>query len=90
MIIEFEKEKLKELEFLKNEISLAFRSKNYFEKMFPFYKFRISILKDNNKDNNTNDTNKNILIYPLDSNVGNVCLPEKESNDSYYYCYFLL
>ena len=77
--IEFSKDELKELGYLNSEISLAFRSKNYFEKIFSFYYFRISILKDNDK----------ILIYPFDSNVGNNCSPEKEGNNSYY-CYFLL
>ena len=76
--VEFSKEKLKELGYLDSEISLAFRSKNYFENIFSFYYFRISILKDNDE----------YLIYPFDSNVGNNCAPEKENNS--YYCYFLL
>ena len=47
-----------------------------------FYYFRVSTLKEN-------DAN---LIYPLDSNIANICLPEKDLNkeDNYYYCYFLL
>ena len=85
--VELPKDKLKELGYLNSEISLAFRSKNYFENIFSFYYFRISILKDDD----------NYLIYPFDSNVGNNCLPEEEENNSInnsrnnsYYCYFLL
>ena len=80
--VEFSKEKLKELGYLDSEISLAFRSKNYFENIFSFYYFRISILKDNDE----------YLIYPFDSNIGNNCVPQKEKNfsNNYYYCYFLL
>ena len=76
--VEFQKNRLKELGYLNSEISFAFRSKNYFEKIFSFYYFRLSILKDDEK----------ILIYPFDSNVGNNCAPEKENNS--YFCYFLL
>ena len=95
MIINFTKKDLKKFSFLNNEISLAFRSKNYFEKIFPFYYFGITILKDNNNindDKGTNNANDNYLIYPLDSNMGNICSPEKgkgKDNNSYY-CYFLL
>ena len=85
--VELPKDKLKELGYLNSEISLAFSSKNYFENIFSFYYFRISILKDNDI----------YLIYPFDSNVGNNCLPEEEENnsinnsrDNSYYCYFLL
>ena len=79
MIITFDKNSQKD--FIGKEISLAFRAKNFFEDTFSFYHFRILILKEN-------DTN---LIYPLDSNIGNICLPEKDENkiDSYY-CYALL
>ena len=79
MIIKFDKNSSKD--FIGKDISLAFRAKNFFEDTFSFYHFRILILKEN--DNN--------LIYPLDSNIGNICLPEEDKNkkDSYY-CYALL
>ena len=82
MIIEFSKDKLNELDYLNDEISLAFRPQTFFSDIFSFYYFRISILKEN-------DTN---LIYPLDSNMENICIPERDKNkeDNHYYCYFLL
>jgi len=79
MIIKFSEDKLKS--FIGKEITFAFRSRNFFENTFSFYDFRLLILKEN-------DTN---LIYPLDTNIENICLPEKDNNtDSYYYCYALL
>jgi len=77
-IIKFEKNKLKD--FINKDMSFAFRAKNFFEDTFSFYHFRILILKEN-------DTK---LIYPLDSNIGNICLPEKDKNKGNYYCYALL
>ena len=79
-IIKFEKVKL-EYFISKKVLSLAFRAKNFFEDIFSFYHFRILVLKENDIK----------LIYPLDSNIGNICLPEKyETKDKYYYCYALL
>ena len=79
MIIKLPKDKLNQ--FNNNEISFAFRAQNFFEDTFSFYYFRVLILKEN--DNN--------LIYPLDSNIGNICLPEKDKNEGdNYYCYALL
>ena len=79
MIIKFSKDKLQE--FIGKEISFAFKSKIFDENFFSFYIFRILILKEN-------DTN---LIYPLDSNIENICLPEKDKNkQDNYYCYALL
>ena len=60
-------------------ISLAFRSKNYFEDIFSFYYFRIFYLK-------ANET----LFYPVDSNLGNLCFPEKNNETDKYYCYLIL
>ena len=66
--------------FRNKYISLAIRSKDYFEDIFSFYYFRIFYLMQND-----------ILYYPIDSNLGNLCLPEKESeSDKYYYCNFIL
>ena len=79
MIIKFTKNELKD--YIGKEMSLAFRSRNFFENIFSFYYFRILILKEN-------DTN---LIYPLDTNIENICLPEKDKNkEDSYYCYALL
>ena len=78
-IIKFTNDTLKD--FYNKEMSFAFRAKNFFEDTFSFYHFRILILKEN--DNN--------LIYPLDSNIGNICLPERDENKvDNYYCYALL
>ena len=79
MIIKFSKDKLQD--FIGKEISFSFKSKKFDENFFSFYIFRILILKEN-------DTN---LIYPLDSNIENICLPEKDKNkQDNYYCYALL
>ena len=82
MIIELSKDKLNELEYLNDEISLAFRPTTFFSDIFSFYYFRIFISTES-------DTN---LIYPLDSNIENICIPERDKNneDNYFYCYFLL
>ena len=64
-------------DFSNKYISLAFRSKNYFEEIFSFYVFRILYLR---KDE--------ALFYPLDSNIGNLCLPEEE--DGKYYCNLII
>ena len=79
MIIKFTKLELKD--YIGKEMSLAFRSRNFFENIFSFYYFKILFLKEN-------DTN---LIYPLDTNIENICLPEKDKNkDNSYFCYALL
>jgi len=83
MIIKFTKDDIRD--YIGKEISLAFRSRNFFENIFSFYDFRILILKEND----------NYLIYPLDTNIENICLPEKDkyqskTNKDSYYCYVLL
>ena len=60
-------------------ISLAFRSKNFFEDIFSFYYFRMFYLKE--KEN---------LYYPVDSNFGNLCLPIFEQKTGLYYCNLIL
>ena len=50
-------------DYIGKEISLAFRSRNFFENFFSFYDFRILILKENDP----------YLIYPLDTNIENIC-----------------
>ena len=77
MIRQYNINELKELTIY-NYISLTFRKKFYFKKIFPIYYFRILLLKKG----------ENNIIYPLDSNIGNFCAPKKEENK--YYCYCLL
>ena len=62
-----------ELNFKRNEISFALRSKDYFDDIFSFYYFRILYVK---KDE--------IIYYPMDSQFGNLCLPEKNDQAKYY------
>ena len=62
-----------ELNFKRNEISFALRSKDYFDDIFSFYYFRILYVK---KDE--------IIYYPIDSQFGNLCLPEKNNQEKYY------
>ena len=65
---------LKELD-IKDSISFAFRSKNFFEDTFSFYYIRI-LIKEKNKN----------IIYPIDSNIGNICIPEKSTEEEAYFC----
>ena len=64
---------IKELEFKGKEISFALRSKDYFDDIFSFYYFRILYVK---KDE--------IIYFPIDSQFGNLCLPEKNEKEKYY------
>ena len=75
-VLELTKENLK-LDFKNKYITLALRSKNYFEETFSFYIFRILYFKE-----------KETIYYPADSNFGNLCLPKLENNK--YYCNFIL
>ena len=70
-----------ELNFELNNIymSLAFRSKNFFEDIFSFYYYRIFFVKGD----------KN-LYFPVDSNFGNLCLPSNEKESGLYYCNLIL
>ena len=73
------KTELARLKYFNNYISFSFRSKNFFSNTFSFYYFRVIQIKE-----------KEPLIYPLDSNVGNICLPELDPNSKKYYCSFSL
>ena len=77
MIIKYSKSTLNGLN-KSDSISLAFRSRNYFKRIFSFYHFRIFLLRKG----------ENNIIYPLDSNIGNFCAPQKDGNE--YYCSCLL
>ena len=74
MILTCNETLLKELN-INDSISFAFRPKNYFSKIFAFYYIRI-MLKEKNKN----------IIYSLDSNKGNICIPEKDKNGKEYFC----
>jgi len=75
----YNKADLQNLKYYNNYISFSFRSKDYFTDTFSFYYFRVIQIKSNES-----------LIYPLDSNVGDICLPELDQNLNKYYCYFSL
>ena len=62
-----------------NRISFAFRSKDYFDDIFSFYYFRILYVRNNE-----------IIYFPLDSQFGNLCLPEKNNETNLFYCHFML
>ena len=76
-VFELREEKDLGFDFRNKYISLAFRSKNFFEDIFSFYYFRIFYLKENET-----------LYYPVDSNFGNLCSPKNENGK--YYCNFIL
>ena len=57
-------------------ISFAFRSKDYFDNIFSFYYFRILYVP---KDE--------IIYFPIDSQLGNLCLPEKNAETNSYFCH---
>ena len=71
-LITLEKEKIKSKN---NIISFAFRPKDYFADIFSFYYFRILYLK---KDES--------LFFPIDSTLGNLCLPEYDDETKLSYC----
>ena len=66
-----------DFDFTNKYISLALRSKNYFEEIFSFYYFRIFYLKKGET-----------LYYPLDSYLGNLCSPEEQEGK--YVCNVIL
>ena len=86
MLIKFKLSELLNIDINSNKyISFAFRPKDYFINTLSFYFFRILYPKYDN----------NNLILPLDSNIGNICQPEKETksedqNGDIFYCYFSL
>jgi len=71
-LITLEKDKIKSKN---NIISFAFRPKDYFADIFSFYYFRILYLK---KDES--------LFFPIDSTLGNLCLPEYDDKTKLSYC----
>ena len=69
---------VKDLNFKDKAISFAFRSKDYFADIFSFYYFRVLYAQ---KDK--------ILYFPLDSQLGNICIPEKDNNTNLCHCHLM-
>jgi len=71
-LITLEKEQIKSQN---NIISFAIRPKDYFAEIFSFYYFRILYLKKEES-----------LFFPIDSTIGNLCLPEYNDETKLSYC----
>ena len=71
-LITLEKERIQSQN---NIISFALRPKDYFADIFSFYYFRILYLKKDEP-----------LYFPVDSTLGNLCLPEYDSKTKFSYC----
>ena len=69
---------IKQLNFEEKIISFTIRPKDYFANIFSFYYFRIFYTKKNE-----------IIYFPIDSQLGNLCLPEYNDKTKLYYCYFM-
>ena len=74
-LIEFSTENIT---MINSFISFAFRPKNFLAGIFSFYYFRIFYFKSISET----------LLLPLDSNVGNICQPQKR--DDKFFCQFFL
>ena len=66
--------------FTEDHLSFLFIYYSYDYIKFSYYYFRVSFIKENEEEK----------YLPLDSNLGNLCLPEFNSNTNLYYCYFIL
>ena len=66
---------VKSLNYSENKISFAFRPKDNYADIFAFYYFRILYIKENET-----------LYYPIDSYLGNICIPELNNNTNKSYC----
>ena len=64
-----------ELNYTGNIMSFAFRPKVSYADVFSFYYFRILCLQKDEK-----------LYFPIDSQFGNLCIPEYDINKDKYYC----
>ena len=62
------------------DLSLLFFSLDFFDQIFSYYYFRVLFIK--------NDENSKYL--PIDSNLGNLCLPDFDSTTNLFYCYLIL
>ena len=70
---------IKELNYKDKTMSFAFRPKDYYADIFSFYYFRILYVRENET-----------LYFPIDSHLGNLCLPEMDKNSTLYYCNLIL
>ena len=66
----------KELNFKKKLTSFAFRPRDYYSDIFSFYYFRIIYVRNDEK-----------IYFPMDSNIGNLCLPEYDKITNSYFCF---
>ena len=69
---------LKDLNLKERNISFAFRPKDYFAEILSFYYFRVLYLKKDDK-----------LFFPIDSDFGNLCIPEIDIETNFYNCYLI-
>ena len=69
---------IKQLNLEKKIISFSIRPKDYFANIFSFYYFRILYTKKSE-----------IIYFPIDSQLGNLCSPEYNNKTKLYYCYFM-
>ena len=63
---------------IEDSLSFAFRPEDY-NKIFSYYYFRLIYIRKNETK-----------YLNMDSNLGNLCMPEINQSNGYYYCYFLL
>ena len=68
-----------DLGYFGNFISFALRPKNYDTNIFSFYYFRVLYFKE-----------KEPIFYPIDSYLGNLCIPEYNEESEAYFCNFIL
>ena len=62
--------------FTDKAITIAIRPIDYFTDVFSFYYLRILYIKEGDK-----------IYFPIDSNLGNLCLPEYDNISNTYNCY---
>ena len=81
-VITFNSTYIKALKRNEGILSLAFRPKDYFTSIISSYYFRVLYKKENE-----------IKYLPMDSNFGNLCIPEKDPSSAAngnYFCYLIL
>ena len=69
---------IEELNYKEKVISFTVRSKDYFANIFSFYIFRIFYSKKNE-----------VIYYPIDTQLGNLCSPKYNQETKVYYCNFM-
>ena len=66
---------MKQLNFSEKFISFAFRPRDYYMEIFAFYYFRVLYIRENET-----------IFFPIDSYLGNLCIPEIDNITKLYYC----